>query len=274
MAKVKLAKLNAARKRDSIKVAAYQKAARDKIKKTKALESDKDLVERWRALRSVGAYQTKENPALDKLTKSRREAIRKKFDQIQNLSKYEEGEAFRPFHKVQKTKQVVIKDDLGRTKKKYVRTSAAYKLDSDHFQLLRSKKKAKIPNSVETAKGKLIAKAPDEKIRISKSGKVETVKTSPGAKTVFSRIPLEGPLEFLTLMEDIRLGKIKLRKNETLALSSNGRKAQHYNQSTLTNLLARLERYAQPGGLIRADGSPGNFDDWSNHAAIVRTYKR
>ncbi len=273
MAKRNLTKLNLSRKRADIKQAAYEKAAREKKQKRQAIERDKDLVERWRALRSIGAYDTKENPALDKLTKSRRAAIQKKFEQVQNLNKYEDGEAFRPFHKVEKIKPVVIRDELGRTKKKYYRKSEAYKLDADHFQLLRSKTKAKIPNSIKTAKGKLIAKAPDEKIRISKSGKVETVKTTPGAKTVFTRLPLEGPLDFLTLMEDIKLGRLKLRKNERLELSSNGRKPTFYGQKDLKFLLEKLERYSTPGILIRADGSKGNFDDWANNASITKVYR-
>lgn len=245
----------------------------DKLRKQSLLNRDRTLVDQWRALKTLGVYQTKDNPSLDRLTKSRREAIRKKFSEVQNLARYENGETFRPLHLVTKPKTVVITDDLGRTKKKYRRTSFSYKLDADHFQLVKNKK-AKIPNALKTSKGLLVPKAPNEKIRITKNGKVQRIQETASAKTVFENAPLSGAVEFIALMEDIRAGKIKLRPDERLALSSNGRKPVFYAQKDLKFLADKLERYSKEGYLIRADGTPGNFDDWANNAEIVKIYKR
>ncbi len=274
VAKVKLAKLDAARKRTAQKSAQYEKLRKAKVKQRVARESEKELVAQWRALRSLGVYSTKESPAAERLTKARRAAIKKKFGEVENLAHYENGEVFRPLHKITKPKTVVIRNPLGQTRKKYQRESISYKLDKDHFQFLRTKTKAKIPNSIKTAKGELIAKGANEKIVIDKKGKVKTVQTAGAAKTVFTREPLEGPLEFLLLADDIKSGRIKLRKGEWLALYSNGKKKTKMtiNRDTLGLLAALIDRYAQPGYLRRSDGTPGDFDDWANHAYIIKTY--
>ena len=274
MAKANLTKLETARKRAEEKAARYRATGKQKQKQRIARETEKDLVAKWRALRSLGVYSTKETPAAERLTKSRRAAINQKFAQVENLAHYENGEVFRPLHKVTKPKSVVIRNPLGQTVKKYQRESVSYKLDKDHFQFLRTKTKAKIPNAIKTAKGELIAKGANEKIVITKKGKVKTVQTAGAAKTVFSREPLEGPFEFLLLAEDIKAGRIKLRKGEWLALYSNGKKKAKLtiNRDTVGLLAALLDRYAQSGYLRRADGTPGDFDDWANHAYIIKTY--
>lgn len=274
MAKANLTKLSASRKRSEIKAARYRKLATTIKKQSETRAKDKDLVAQWRALKSIGAYETKESPALKRLTKSRRESIRKKFNDVQSLAKYDNGEAYRPFHKVKKLKNVVIRNDLGQTKRKYVRESSSYKLDRDHFQLLRSKKKADIPNSLKTAKGKLIAKAANEKISITKNGAIRRTQITENAKTEFTRIPLSGPIDFINLVEDIRSGKLELKKGEALSLSSNGQRPQLYYAGTLARLTEKLEFYMRPGALIRKGGSPGDFDDWANNAEIVKTYRR
>ncbi|MGC8541027.1 MAG: hypothetical protein ACP5QA_10410 [Phycisphaerae bacterium] len=270
MAPIKLTKLLAARKATARKAIQYRLKKIERQKK----EKDRDLLEKWRALRSVGVYQTKDIPSLSKLTKARRAEIKKKFDATQNLARYENGEAYRPFHLQEYTKKIYKRDSLGRDRQIGIRRYNKYELDKDHFQVVKGKTKEKIPESISTKTGFLAAKGPNEKIRITKAGHIEITQSQSGARTIFTREPLSGPIDFIRLIDDIKNGRIKLHKGEALQLRSNGMKKTAYGPNSLKQLTALLERYMTPGVLIRHHGGAGNFDDWANEAEIFKITRR
>ncbi len=270
VAKLNLTKLKTARKATLKKALKYKAAKKAKLKAAARKQSDKDLLEQWRALRRVGVYSTKETPALSRLTKSRREEIRRKFNRVQELARYEQGEAYRPFHREIHEKTIYREDSFGRRKKIGTREYLRYELDKDHFQLVKGKTRESVPDALRGSKGILAAKGANQKIKINKSGRVEVVETQGAAKTVFTKEPISGPVELIRLMEDIKAGKIKLRKNEALQLTNNGRKKTVYTKNKLMNLALLMERYMTPGVLLRERGGRGNFDDWANNAQVYK----
>lgn len=223
---------------------------------------DADIVAQWRALKKIGAYSSKENPSLKNLTKARRAAVTKKFNQIQNLQSYYEGTAYDPFRQHAKiTKQG--------------HKSIAYDLDTDHFQFVKKKVKRPISESLKTNNGLLVIKSPREKVRITKNGAIEFVQNKNGAETVFSREPVTGAIDIIKLMDDIKQKKIKLNKGEALQLWNNGARSQYYEGDSLHLLAARLERYVRGEIFHGKQGSrvklvKGNFDDWAQNAEIVK----
>lgn len=239
-----------------------KKAKAHAIKKA----ADKDAVAKWRVLRKIGVYESKDSPAVSRLTKARRRAIDTKFKAVQNLGEYDEGNVYRPLHKHEYTKETITYDSHGRIKDKKTRQLSRYELDKDHFQAL-NKKPAQAPsNSIPTKKGLLVGKQSNEKVTITKDGKVKTTETTGGAKTHFTREPLTGPVEFLQLIDDYKAGRLKFNKNEGLTIYSNGKRQRTYYGGAVTALIARLERYVAKG--VR------NFDDWSSMAEIAKVRRR
>jgi len=274
----KLPKLEKIRKATLKKSLDYRRAAKAKIKQTAKKKADKDLVERWRVLKKLGVYDTKENPALSKLTKSRRADISRKFNQVQSIASYQEGEAYAPLHKHTFKKPIYKIDAMGRAIQTGTKEYERYDLDTDHFQLVRGKTKEKLPDSMKTAKGLLAAKMPDEKLRIDKDGKVVITKRKDVGATVFSRLPISGPVEFLQFIDDAKAGRIKLGANEGIQLLNNGerlKKNVYHGQGGLMRLVARLERYLS-GGLMRrvGKGRTSSFDDWASESGLVKVMVR
>jgi len=235
-------------------------------KKKKA--ADRELVLKWRALRKVGAYDTKELPATKRLTKSRRAEITRKFRDVQNLGTYQEGEVYRPFHREVRKTSIFKIDEMGRQRYVGQRKSERYVIDPDHFQVFKKHKVAAPGDALKTSKGFIAPKLPNEKLRVTKSGKVETTEVKGGALTKFTREPLSGPTEFLRLLNDILAGRMKFKKNEGLALWNNGFREAHYGQSAVEQLARRMQRYAA-GDIWRGRGGRGSFDDWANSSEIA-----
>lgn len=268
--KRKISRLEKIRKANLSRAIKYRQAAKLTKKKAAQKRADKQLVEQWRALKKLGVYDSKESPAISRLTKTRRESIKKKFNDVQNLARYEGGEAYRPLHFHSYTKPVVKLDRMGRVVKRGTRKIERYELDTDHFQIVKGKPKQKLSDSIKTQKGLLAAKGANEKIKIQKDGTVNIVQNLNAAKTEFSRVPVSGPVEILQLMDDIRAGRLKLNKGEGLQIVSNGiRDKTIYTGKTLHLLLALLERYAG-GGLTPAHGGRGKFDNWASNSDIVK----
>ncbi len=244
----------------------------------KKKNADRDLVSQWRALRKAGAYNTEESPSLSRLTKYRRREIQRKFSEVQELSRYEKGEAYRPFHKREYETTRTIRDP--KTKKilkTQTRINERYELDTDHFQLVKGKAKQKPGDSIKVDKGYLVAKSPNEKITITKDGKIKVTEKIAGVKTEFTREPLSGPLEFIQLLEDIKGGRIKFKKNEGLVLLSNGKREKPYYGTAGLNALAKRLEYYLAGGLVHAlgkGGGAGNFDDWANSSLIYKVTRK
>lgn len=223
--------------------------------------ADNDLVEKWRALRRAGVYDSKDRPAKKYLTKSRRAEINRKFNKVQNLGKYENGNVLRPLHRAEYEIKKPVFDEYGRIKEIKTRTKVKYELDKTHFQVLKKKAKKAPAGSLKTPEGLIVPKSPDQKVRINKDGKVEITEKKGAAKTQFTQEPLSGPAEFIALMEDIRTGRLKFGKKEGLALWSNGVRKSYYGADVM-NLAKRLERYLAKKGVR-------NFDDWSSNSEIA-----
>jgi hypothetical protein len=232
--------------------------------------ADRDLIEQWRALKKLGIYQTKENPTYTGLSKTRRSEIKHKFSALQSLGQYSEGEVYRPLHRHEYTRTIQTKDERGIVQHTRKQKFSRYELDRDHFQLINQKPKKLPGNALPTARGFITSKSPNERVRVNKQGKVETVETIGGAKTQFTREPLSGPADFITLIDDIKTGRLKFKDREGLRLWSNGvPRPPVYGQNAVLQFIKRLERYVQAGGLIRKGGGPGSFDDWSSNSEIA-----
>lgn len=235
--------------------------------------ADRDLLQQWRALRRSGVYDTKEKPSLKGLTKTRRSAVKKKFSELQGLGTYQNGVVYRPLHKEIEQKPVYKIDDMGR--QRFVRTQKTerYVMDKEHFQVFKRKPKAVPGDSLKTPKGFIAPKLPNEKLRITKDGKVQTVETRKRARTEFTREPLSGPTEFLTLIDDVESGRLKFNKDTGLALWNNGYRQAYYGQSAVNSLIRRLKRYAA-GDIHHGKGGLGSFDDWSSNSEIALIRRR
>lgn len=234
---------------------------------------DRDLLQQWRALRKAGVYDTKEKPTLKGLTKSRREKVRAKFNELQGLGTYQHGVIYRPLHKETQERPVYKIDEFGR--QRFVRTQKTerYVMDTDHFQVFKRKPKAIPGDSLKTPKGMIAPKMPNEKLRITKEGKVQTVEKKARAVTEFTREPLSGPTEFLALINDVESGALKFTNKSGLALWNNGYREAHYGQSAVMRLIGRLKRYAA-GDIWHGKGGRGSFDDWSSNSEIAFIRRR
>jgi len=258
-----LAKLRAARNATARKALKYRIAAKQKQKRYAKKQQDAELIREWRALKKVGLYSSKDNPALKNLTESRRKDIKKKFQSLQSLSSYEQGEAYEPLH------LQTLKSKSGKEYKRY-------DLDTDHFQLLKGKPTETIPDSLKTSKGILAAKNSNQKLRIDKKGNLEIVEKYPEGSTSFGRIPLSGPIDFIKFIDDAKNGRIKLKSNEAIQLLNNGHKIKgdlYVRQDGMMRLVARLERYIS-GGLFRPRGGQSNFDDWASKSGLLKVRYR
>lgn len=234
---------------------------------------DRDLLQQWRALRRIGVYDTKEKASLKGLTPTRRKTIRSKFDELQGLGTYQNGVIYRPLHKQTEEKPVYKIDELGR--QRFVRTQKTerYVMDTEHFQVFKRKPKAVPGDSLKTPKGMIAPKSPQEKLRITKDGKVQTVEKKARAVTEFTREPMSGPTDFLALISDVESGALKFNNKTGLALWNNGYREAHYGQSAVNALIRRLKRYAS-GDIWHGKGGRGSFDDWSSNSEIALIRRR
>jgi hypothetical protein len=240
----------------------------------KTADRDRDLLFKWRALRRTGVYDTKEKPTLKGITPSRRKTIKAKFDELQGLGTYQNGVIYRPLHKETHERPVYKIDEMGR--QRFVRTQKTerYVMDEDHFQVLKRKPKVVPGDSLKTTKGMIAPKSPNEKLQITKDGKIKITEKSPGLSTEFTREPLSGPTEFLALISDMENGRIKFDRNTGLQIISNGiRRQPVYGQSAvMSQIIAVLKRYAN-GDIWHGRGGLGSFDDWASNSEIVHRRK-
>ncbi|MGH9436411.1 MAG: hypothetical protein ACRD22_00600 [Terriglobia bacterium] len=237
---------------------------------------NRDLLEQWRALRRAGVYDTKEKATIKGLTPNRRKAITKKFNSLQGLGTYQQGVIYRPLHKLTEERPVYKRDEMGRQKFLRTQKTERYVLDKDHFQVFKRKPKAVPGDSLKTPKGMIAPKFPDERLRITKDGKVKVTEKKEGKPTTeFTREPLSGPVEFIAFMNDVLNGRLKFNKNEGVVLISNGFRQRIIGQSAVMQLAYRLQRYAA-GEIFRhtrGRHERGSFDDWSSNSEIA-LYRR
>lgn len=235
--------------------------AKRRAKKAAVKAVDQELVIQWRALRKIGAYQSRETPSLSRLTRSRRAAIRSAYNNLQGFAVFEDGKVYRPLEKVQVERVRKIKTDQG----SFTRTTKSdfYKLDKDRFTLLKKPPK-KLPNdALRTSKGALIAHKRGERVRFKDGKLIIAQPKKPGIKMVqFEREPISGVAEILALRDAINEGRVKLKKNEGLRLYNFGwtRNGRGYLANSIDELAALITRY---------EHSMKDFAYWANASEIV-----
>lgn len=216
-------------------------AVKRRAKKAAQSAADKELVAQWRALRSIGAYTSKETPAVSRLTRSRRLAIRQAFYKTQDLTQYENGQVYRP---LQKQTVEIVKYVTTENGTRVIRSKREkYALDRTHFTLLR-KPPAQAPgNTLKTKKGLIVPHSTGTVVRNFK-GKLRETSRSNGEITRFTREPISGLADILKLRDEILAGKIKLKPNEGLRLHNFGHKrGRGYLNDDLDSLADLITRY-------------------------------
>lgn len=185
-----------------------QSPATKKLVRATQQQARKDLTAQWRFLKKIGAYQSKETAAQNRLTESRIRAIRKKMGEIQKLKMYKNGRVISPV-------------EFGARKTRGGKTIFDYHFNQN-FGFVRSKKKPSAIEGIKKAgKGYIIEKTkPDAKIRINKQGDiVETIGKQQRLKRRYSGEDL------LKLMRDIENGEVKFRPHDFLVFHLWGRPA-------------------------------------------------
>jgi hypothetical protein len=246
---------------------AAHRADQKKIAAEKLAKENRDALEKWRALRRLGVYETKAAPSLKRINKKRRAEINKKFEKVQSLGSYEQGEVYRPLHKHDYQRAVVKRDAMGRVIKTDFRKYSRYDLDKAHFQNVKGEAKKLPGGSLRTEEGFIAPKQPNEKIRITKDGKVQTVETKGGAITRFTREPLSGPLEFITFANDVKSGRLKFGKRQGIAVWSNGIRRPYIGQAAVNYFVNKMMRYREH--MITGHGQTGSFKQWANNSEIA-----
>jgi hypothetical protein len=168
-------------------------------------ELRRDLTAKWRELRRIGVYNTKETAAQSRLTKARIRAINKHFKEIQRNGKSVGGRVERP---------IVLQTTL--TKKGNIRTR--YKT-SGHFEFIRTKQKTELRSGItKTRKGYIIEKTSKQaKVRLNKRGQV--VESVGGVQR---RLVLYKGKDMMQLLDDMEKGRYKLEPGEMIVLKKWG----------------------------------------------------
>lgn len=216
-----------------------------KLRRDNAKQAQRELTAQWRALKKLGALQTKVTPAMKRLTKSRAAAIRKAYAQIQQVGHFTAGRVERPLKKVQVGKRV------------------KYTL-APHFKFIKTKRKPKTnAGIVRTKKGAIVeVENPMAKVRINKSGQViERDEYTSGGVTI-TREGLSG-VEILLLVDAIKAGKFHLPKGSMLTVFNFGwAKGSSYMWDALDELVLDIERYEQTM-------MPTQFEAWLKMTEIT-----
>lgn len=175
-----------------------QVSAAKKLVAESKRQAKKDLVEQWRFLRKIGAYQTKETAAEMRLTDSRIRAIQKKMREVQSMKKLVRGHVVRP------VKLYSYKTKSGRAKVKYDFTPS--------FQFVRTKNKPIITQGIRKVgkKGYIVENTSfGSKISINKKGEIIERK----GRTQRKRTKYRGK-DLLDLLEKFDKGTYKFKKHD------------------------------------------------------------
>lgn len=164
-------------------------------------QAKKDLTERWRFLRKIGAYQTKETAAQSRLTKSRVREIEKRFKEIQKSMRHlERGRTVYPVQLKTKTS-------------KAGRKSTFYDWTPKYTFVKTKKKKPKIESGIfKTRTGYIIPRSsPQAKVSISKKGEIiETVGRTRRRKTKYT------DKDLVKLLKQFDEGTYPFKKNDLI----------------------------------------------------------
>jgi hypothetical protein len=238
-----------------------------KIALEKSAKQKHDTLEKWRALRRIGVYETKAAPKLSRINKKRTKEIEQKFKKLQKIGSFERGEVYRPLLKRDYSRPVVKRNAHGKVKTEF-RKYTRYELDTTHFQNVKGKPKKLPAGALATESGFIAPKGANEKIRLTKKGKIEIVEEKGGARTRFTREPLSGPNEFLKFADDVRKGRIEFKDNEGIAVWSNGLRRRYMGQSAVDYFVKKMSRYRR-GDIKTGHGQKGNFNAWASNSEIA-----
>ncbi len=176
-----------------------KQAAAIKLQAAAARERKAQLKEKWALLRRIGAYNTKETAALNRLTKHRMAEIEKRFKEIQKMKKLVRGKTVRPI-----TEKVVMTKS-GKTKLVYD--------FSPQFTFVKTKNKTDVIEGVrKTGKGYIVEKSGNvDSIKIARNGEIIEKK---GGMTRRRR-KYRGR-DLIALVKAIDDGAFKFRKNDLM----------------------------------------------------------
>lgn len=198
-----------------------------KIIRESQQQAKRDLTEKWRFLRKVGAYQTKETAAQNRLTKSRIREINKRFTEIQQtMRELRKGRSIYPIELIS------YKTPSGKTRVKYDLRPK--------FQFVKTKYKPKISTGVKKTKtGYILQKTSSgAKMSINKRGDViERIGRTKRVKTKYSGD------DMVRLIEALDSGKYKWKKGEVISFNRFGSIPEFI--SGREQAVARIAKYIQ-----------------------------
>lgn len=203
-----------------------QASAIKKLADSAAKEQRRQLTEKWRVLRQIGAYNTKVAAAQSRLTKSRMREIEKRFKEIQSMRKLVGGKTVRPFTEIFTETKRGAKTKLG---------------FSPHFTFVRTKNKTTFEDGVRrTSKGYIIEK-PAGVSRVSVDKKGRLTEYIDGKRKIKSKYRGK---DLLKLMDQIDKGNFPFRKNDLLVLHFWGSPNKYVSadESTATFLARYIEQ--------------------------------
>lgn len=176
-----------------------QVSAAKKLVQESQKQARKDLVEQWRFLRKIGAYQTKDTAAEIRLTKSRVREIQRKMREIQSMKKLVRGHTVRP------VKLFAYRTPSGKMKTKYDFTPS--------FQMVRTKNKPLVSVGVKkVGKGYIVETSSyGSKISINKKGEIIERR----GRTTRKRTKYRGK-DLLALLDKFDKGTYKFKKHDLI----------------------------------------------------------
>lgn len=169
-------------------------------------QAKRDLTEKWRFLRKVGAYQTKDTAAQVRLTKSRIREINKRFNEIQQeMRELRRGRSIYPIELIS------YKTPSGKTRVKYDLRPK--------FQFVKTKYKPKISSGVSKTRTGYILQKTDSRAKMSINKKGEVIERIGRRKRVKTKYSGE---DMLRLIESLDGGTYKWKKKEIISFNRFG----------------------------------------------------
>jgi hypothetical protein len=223
---------------------AATKKAQKKVKQVRH-QRDLDIISQWRALKKVGAINTKSNPSLKALTPSVKRSISKAYRELQSVSHYAGGRLHHPLVK----EQFKTKSGQKRTR---------YKV-GQYFQFKKTKEKLKDDfetGVIKTKSGYIFEKSvPSAKIRIRKG---ELVEKAHGVKWLRKAYRGEA---ILKLRDDLQNGRLKLKPGQYLNYKPWGSTRIDRGLTTAQDFIDMVNEY-------ETQMSKTTFDSWKDYSEI------
>lgn len=210
--------------------------------KAKRQTVDRELVAQWRALAKLGYVNAKVRPGKKNLTPFRRTEIRKALTKAQSQAAFVGGKTVRPLER-HVTTTTIERTNISTGEKKVSASTRVYYSLGKNFKFIKTKNVPSQPTGfVKTRKGLIFEALPEEKITVTKTGKVKRDLRKRGGFLITA----EGVTgeDILVLADKIREGKFKLRRGQFLDVYTFGSYNPHpYDDLSLMDFVHRLEYY-------------------------------